>query len=457
MKLKNEIEKLNLTRAGFNHAVRFYYYYNNKVVFEKSVVGGDGGYVYIPSQEMIDNFTSNYFQMFIKSMLKSKIISRRPFFLKNCEHLFRSSFSENDNKCFSYKFNSDLLDFSETIIVELKKSNKRKKKFDTDEGVNEEYHIRNLKNLVFDYAKMQDIIENIDVENEIIYPKIREQEMYCVCHKNGKTYYYLGLNILDKLNDDIQFFEFRNKYYLQDVNDFVNTKNEHIKLSYSYSFNKLYNDDFYAKRNSTNRRLDSNITNLSKVFFENDVIKWYGESLKEVDLCNSQPCILAYAMSHPELFKTYFQDNNYILPEISLERDFFKFKDYVESGSLYEMLAKDADISRGKAKNGVFEILFSRETNNSSNKNKIKKVFPTVIKYVDDFKSQNGYKSFSVMLQKLESYLFLDYLLPVLQKNRLTVLTKHDCFICKESDVGKVKNIVSQKLNDIGLYHQFSA
>jgi len=450
-KLKNELKNIGLSRAGTNHAINFYQFYMRELTFAKDDSHKTNNYVYIPSETMRTLFTSKYFTEFVKILKKKRIISRRPFFNGANSNLFKSPMIPKENKCFEYKFNPKYLDFKDVSYCTVNK------KLKLDSEANEEYHIQNLKNIVFDFNKMKEVIENYNAEDEINFPVVNPKIIYQIKFKNSGAYYCTGKKILEKIDDGMSFFEFRNQYYIGDSDRFIIEKNMQIKLSYTYSFNKLYNDEYYARRNSTNFRLDTNITNLSKRFFSDNIMIWNGEKLVEIDLRNCQPALLAYAIENIDFITKNIQDGFYLFPEVELGADFKIFKDYVETGMLYDNLASDAGVSRDKAKNGIFEILFSSQKFHSSNKKKIKSVFPSVISWVDEFKKLNGYKEFSIMLQKLESFLFLDYLLPEIQNKKHKVLTKHDCFLCKKSDEKEVREIVTKKFNKIGFRHKLSA
>ena len=107
----------------------------------------------------------------------------------------------------------------------------------------------------------------------------------------------------------------------------------------------------------------------------------------------------------------------------------------------------------------MFSILFSSNLFKSAEKDKLKELFPTVINWIDDFKRNNGYKSFSIELQKLESNFFIDNLLKRIKKHGLFCLTKHDSLIIRRHDyvpiVTIIKNI-SQEFGYDGVYKEDS-
>jgi hypothetical protein len=76
--------------------------------------------------------------------------------------------------------------------------------------------------------------------------------------------------------------------------------------------------------------------------------------------------------------------------------------------------------------------------------------------FIDRFKEKYGDKNFSVTLQKIESRIFIDNMLPLLQKRGIVCITKHDCLIVKESDYEKAERTISSYFRSIRLYGTFS-
>ena len=193
--------------------------------------------------------------------------------------------------------------------------------------------------------------------------------------------------------------------------------------SYQDAINKLANKRFYGKRNSTNNRLDTNLTNMAKVL-TNEICG--DNKLVQFDLCNSQFAILSDLL-----------DKELCTP------DFKIFQEESYAGTLYEYIMQELDIdNRYDAKKMMFELMFSKEGLASELKTKLKTIFPNVVKTVDEYKKVNGYKTFSVMLQKRESEIFIDGLWKTIKKKKIFCTPKHDCLIVKEKDTEAVEEII---------------
>ena len=99
----------------------------------------------------------------------------------------------------------------------------------------------------------------------------------------------------------------------------------------------------------------------------------------------------------------------------------------------------------------MFEVMFSSRRNNSAYKKKIKELFPSVVGWIDDYKKAHGDNQFSIMLQRIESDLFIDNILKRVKKLKYFCLTKHDSLIIKRSDYEAILAIVKEEFSKIGL------
>ena len=93
--------------------------------------------------------------------------------------------------------------------------------------------------------------------------------------------------------------------------------------------------------------------------------------------------------------------------------------------------------------------MFSKEDLRSNLKTKLKTLFPSVVDIVDEYKRENGYATFSVMLQKRESEIFIDGLWKKIKSAKIFCTPKHDCLIVKRKDADKVEKIINEYFNKI--------
>jgi hypothetical protein len=164
------------------------------------------------------------------------------------------------------------------------------------------------------------------------------------------------------------------------------------------------------------------------------------------EICNQN------GLSQIDLKNSQFTLLSHILTDKLDTDDFKRFKALSISGKLYDYITEELSLqTRKEGKIGMFEILFSSRKNNTKNKAKLKTLFPSVIKWIDDFKASNGDDAFSIMLQKYESKIFVDNILVKLKKKGLFALTKHDSVIVRDKDLEAVNEIITNEFNKINL------
>ena len=156
----------------------------------------------------------------------------------------------------------------------------------------------------------------------------------------------------------------------------------------------------------------------------------------------------------------------------SLSADYKLFRRLVKTGRLYEHIQTvfwaqtGKEISRDRAKRIMFEISFSSHRHWPETKRIIAKAFPTVVALMDDFKKgmiktyaqqglsaddarDKGNASFAVMLQQIESLVFIDEILDKCHKSGIKALSKHDSILFRQCDRSFVAAIIIKVLNKV--------
>jgi hypothetical protein len=151
---------------------------------------------------------------------------------------------------------------------------------------------------------------------------------------------------------------------------------------------------------------------------------------------------------------------------------FRAFLNLTKTGIFYEELARlmseneDREVTRSEAKKAMFLTAFSSHRYNPRPKQLLKAHYPELVKWMNEFKKasirfyeeegmskkdarQKGNASLSVMLQQIESRVFIDNILTKLLRGGFRVFTKHDSILCKESDKEAVEAIVRHELNKL--------
>lgn len=207
---------------------------------------------------------------------------------------------------------------------------------------------------------------------------------------------------------------------------FLAEKKATMRLYYTNSIERLRNNCLSVKRNNTNNRLDTNLTNMSSVLVD-EICRQ--NNLIQIDLSNSQFTLLSNLLEkHLDTI------------------DFKLFKELTSKGELYAYIAKEIGLK--SLKNGkqlMFEVLFSHHRNNSSFKKKIKELFPSVVGWIDAYKKEHGDAEFSVMLQRKESELFVDKILERIKKAKILCFSKHDSMIVRSKDRDQVVQIMREE------------
>jgi len=156
----------------------------------------------------------------------------------------------------------------------------------------------------------------------------------------------------------------------------------------------------------------------------------------------------------------------------SFTADYKLFKTLVKTGQLYEYIQQlhwnetGIKITRKEAKSLLFKLLFSSHRYNPPGKHILRKHFPSIIGLIDEFKKNcivrykkegfsptdardKGNASFAIMLQRIESRVFIDKILAACFKRKLKVLSKHDSILCRQSDRHIVTKLICRVLNQL--------
>jgi hypothetical protein len=283
------------------------------------------------------------------------------------------------------------------------------------------------------------IVEDLSIDDYTVNENIDEIKVR-ITLLNNKSYFIKRDNAIIKAREfGKSLINDGRRFLIENEETFIDNKKKFIHLSYINSIKRLEFKCYNAKRNLTNNRLDTNFTNMCSVMVD-DICK--ENNLIQIDLKNSQFTILSH------LLKDQLDSD-----------DYRRFEAVSVSGELYEYVANELGLrERKQGKNVMFETLFSSRRNNTTSKLKLKKIFPSVIKWIDNYKKENGDNNFSIMLQQHESEIFIDGLFRLIKKEKssLFCLTKHDSLIVKAHDYDKIMAITTSYFISIGLKYSLS-
>ena len=337
-------------------------------------------------------------------------------------------FSPDGKKPHYYKVGKDYyLQDDEPVKVQV---SYRCLEYDNDSGI-----VQNtldfIKGLYIPYNDLYDTL------NQKLYDTIQKKyvENYGIKETlvkvfDGNKSYYMNRDkaIAKATKLGTTLFEDDGEYFIMDKAQYRKIKLKNIECSYRSAIENIRAGNFYASRNRTNERLDSNLTNMAGCLF--NVIA-EANSLKQVDAVNSQYAILADIMKKLGLKGQFIED--------------------AEKGVLYENIVERLNLpDRDTAKKGLMQIVFAPVHTPNQLKKGLKSIYPELIEYADKVKTEKGYKHLSIMLQNHESSLYVDELSGGLQSMGINCTTKHDSIICRESDLGTVENYIKDQLSERG-------
>ncbi len=245
--------------------------------------------------------------------------------------------------------------------------------------------------------------------------------------------------------------------------------NDNQKLPYLTAINHIEDKRFrYFKRNRTNRRLDTNLTNL-----KSDLKQFIIGDYVSIDLKNSQPFLLGVLIdsiiNNRDTLCCYLNEvnlvkafgvkriNQVLLIHQNNEKPLMaEFRNYFNSaleGALYDDLVQPFGVVRDTVKDIVIKVLFSRNECYKGYKKFVpyeddKKIFASVFPFVYEVIKAlkvKDHRTLPIYLQSLESYLFIDCIAKKLVDNGIVPFTIHDSVIVKTKD--RVKTI--EIMNDV--------
>lgn len=346
-------------------------------------------------------------------------------------------------KTYEYRVNSDFFQSEDTkkVAYSVKvKFEESKYDVETLKG----YYKEDITQLVLPTDKMTELAErlisNISISDFRTNDQIKEPTIYVTC-KEGKNEFSYSTSTTKALatakEKGYTLIQDKHRYYLMNADRFITEKIYSSRLYYQDAIDKLKTKYWYVNRNTTNSRLDTNLTNLcgelKKMIIEEN-------NLVQFDLSNSQFALLAHN-----------------LPNDQNQDDIKLFKQLSYSGELYTYIKEVLSLeSRSEAKRVTFELLFSSHKNKNNKIKELAKVFPNVLQYIKDYKIENGDKNFAIALQKKEAKIFIDYIYTELKKQGYFLLTVHDSVICKAEDAEYIYNFITDYFKSINFEGQLT-
>lgn len=378
-------------------------------------------------------------KVYIEKMFKSKYIEVLRILKTNniieCDERFW--YGEKSWKVKRYKINDRFAVEDEFVTVSYKERMPYEE-FVRQRNIRKDF-VEDIESLKLDIKELQEIskkrVDDIKIESFPRNEEIKDERLKV----RIKTFNYENPSYITTLPKALATAKKHNLSLIQDGNEcyiteeklFIHMKKEYVKSSDHQAIQRLSKKYWYAERNTTNSRLDTNITNLCGKMMDHIIDQ---NNLVELDLSNSQFAILCH-----------------ILKDKNIGPDFELFKQLSVSGGLYEFIQEKLGLeSRKKAKQLTFELLFSSHLNRNPYITKLKEFFPNVILWINEYKKKNGYNQFSILLQQKEAEMFVDHIHSHLKAELGFCLTKHDCVLVRKEDETKAREFIQMYFDSIG-------
>ena len=428
--LVEAINNLELSKTDKSHCFKFI-----GIIFRDSLkdYGNLISLVPKPRKYLIKTFDNSY-PRWLHKLLEYKIVIRSNFY------------SHDDGICYNYQVSSSF--FPELISLNTLCNYNYLEPLvtlgykDIIKGVNKEYNQHNkwfeddINSLVIDYYKLMNLVKNkinnLSIKDFQVDEQIKEKIIKLQL-PDGKSYFAKTVDAITMAkNQGKSIIKDDGKCGMAQLSNFIHNKKQSIGHSYLTSLVRLQKKNLKAKRNKTNKRLDTNITNMCSMLVDEICLQ---NGLVQIDLSNSQFVILTN-----------------VLNEHLDSDDFKRFRALSVSGQLYAYIQRIIGLeSVADAKCAMFEIMFSSRRNNTTSKAKLKQLFPSVIGWMDKYKKDFGDDEFSIMLQNKESEIFIDCLLTKIKTMNLFCLTKHDSLIVRKNDFLTVLGVLKTEFEKIDL------
>jgi hypothetical protein len=195
--------------------------------------------------------------------------------------------------------------------------------------------------------------------------------------------------------------------------------------------NGTINKSLRFRINNTNKRLDTNLTNMATDLRQ--FIVGY-ENMTYLDLSNSQPVLFNI------MLKEFRKDAS-----IKLAKELDKYFVITTTGKWYEWLQSIYGMSRNDCKKIWMQIAYSENKHYKDSKIVFRKVFPLILSIIENAKVKN-HAEFSIALQLIESNIFINEISKELVKVDIIPYTMHDGLLVPKEKGDRTLEIMSSVL-----------
>lgn len=262
-----------------------------------------------------------------------------------------------------------------------------------------------------------------------------------------------------------------------------NLKNQKITMNqynvYLLSIKMINNEEYFFHVNTTNGRVDTNITNL-----KSDLRHFLIGDFYHIDIKNSQPLIVNFILNYIIKYSNYKLEtlpSSLIIPSLGTDYEkilskelnskdlevlknfplneetiveFVNYRHSTFTGDFYSHLKNQYEslysktISRQDMKELILKVFFSRNFAYKKEKAIFRSRYPIITDIIFKLKKERHNK-FALCLQRIESEIFIKRVCKKLVENDIIPLTIHDSIIILEKDKKNALNFISEVYNEI--------
>lgn len=247
--------------------------------------------------------------------------------------------------------------------------------------------------------------------------------------------------------------------------------NKYTKNILQHKLLQIKDGQLWINRSTTNGRINSNLSSLNGNYKK--FIIGYDISM---DIISSQPLLLSVLINqikniqdksettshnlisllsyeYKTLSKTIGKSELVKLTEglktikLPSREEQKSWKLLCENGQLYEYFQQiilekiNKRLSRSEAKEIVISTMYSNSILNTEYKKMFSSAFPSIYKFLSDFKKilkiKRSHRILPLIMQSIESYIWCERILPELDKMKVPYLFIHDSIIIKECDLDR--------------------
>lgn len=270
------------------------------------------------------------------------------------------------------------------------------------------YYVKGYKS--FGYRLAENVRDNpyhaVDIEDRTVI-KRHKAKLAAATKKPVHAYLYEQLQTITVDEDG-----FRDRYHARDNYE-----------DHAMTARAINEGAWHFDVDAFGNRVHTNITNITKHL--RPFLRVNGTPLVELDVKNCQPTVLAGVM-------------------IARGRDPGRFLDYVQDGTIYDVLAQITGQDRETTKVELLRTIFAKNGYRSHLKQVFEMAFAAAARFMEEAKDKD-HKKLAALLQREEAKLIIHGVADRFRRTGRFLTTIHDSFLCLPDDQGTVFDLINDE------------